>query len=1387
MAGPFDVAIRQFLENLQTTPQAVETGFARQREERLIGEERDEAGRIRQEAFQRQDQLREEDFTRDDRLREEDFTREDERYADAIAREDYVHQRDRENQLTDAAVQIRMSQLEQLRRSLGFLEPGSDVYNRTVAAINALARPSQLRGQAFLDHAVSGRLALGAGEVVNLNHLLGETDSYVRTAQQAEAWFETVMENTMNFITNTEIDPELRAQHIQDVVLSSNMFSPQQKEMLLAGVIHDPDARQRVITSGRMDAVLLETAEVQRDLMGVQLKREMLNLPHEQRMNQLEYESMQLQIATQVQNNRLTNAHAFREFGYVPEDDEAAAALASSLGMSVEHLRSMGDRIWRRVQRSEDLAVKGQEIANLHGDVMVAHAQFNLEEDRRLSDINYDTASASLRAIVRRGELELVEAHRMYGYVPTDEEEAQTLMSAMGYSAPEQMQSAGQTIWRRLQQTEEAQLESIRISNAFGKVQRAQALFDLQQGQRLSEITYRRAQEELNQLVETGQMNMSSAFLDFGYVPTDDARAHTLARTMGYENVWELRRAGTKIFHRLQRMENAQVRIMGLNEDLLAAQVEGAEIENAIAAMERDRTAVYAAIEDQANLTSFAFGAATMGDFATIAVLEGMAELEEHADTLGLIDFNELRTIARDVYLDSVDARVHAARQRELEAAEGAMFYTASLDEFLEHTGATFMHSEITPGPDGVSELERDVNAYVDNLPNRHVEALGVSKDVLKERLIAAAFRQLDRQDRENGSVMLDTLSRTIPDTPEARARWNDQFQLAAAMAGFPDEFASSVAEGLLDESTRTVTRANVEVEEIRRRSSNLVANTQATYAEMGLIPYRQSLLHQQARLTGAQAGQLEYELTAAELTEEGALIDKDTHGMLLANANAMRSAANDIITSPICRLQADEFAGRDLLNRDEPMCVAAMEDFEAATENIRNLNNAVLTQDGRYLMRMVETGDPGLMLTHTWETLESMPDVNWTAWNQLPPEMQHTLLIAATLPPNDPDYVPLEEINDSMAEAMGQLRAQQETEPPVTLETLNVNSREWMNRPWHEKVSRLASTPEWQELVDRVVHGREIGTEEADTLAKQFGFVHGFELIGNVSVPLNANIPEFRQALNASVEAARSALEVAPEPGAEQHIPVTPDAGPAGRPAFVPPPLGGGATTGATSPAGATVRTQNQTLDRLGLNLDSVQVPEGVNMGALFDALVHAESGGQHRGVAGAGVEIGPNDLTRSSAFALGLTQIMPETALSPGFGVTPLIPREHRPEMWGLLNRITPLRTKARNEGLSEEEQGQLNELVSEFNEKANAALNDVSEADFARYGYEYLAALLRRYDGQVQDVEAAALAAYHAGFGSVDTAIAQRGDQWVNHIESDIGPLTRNYVTTIMRRLQ
>ena len=158
-----------------------------------------------------------------------------------------------------------------------------------------------------------------------------------------------------------------------------------------------------------------------------------------------------------------------------------------------------------------------------------------------------------------------------------------------------------------------------------------------------------------------------------------------------------------------------------------------------------------------------------------------------------------------------------------------------------------------------------------------------------------------------------------------------------------------------------------------------------------------------------------------------------------------------------------------------------------------------------------------------------------------------------------------------------------------------------------------------------------------------------------------------------------------------------------------------------------------------------------------LMERLIIRESSGEHLDSEG--------NLTRSNAGALGITQIMPATALSPGFGVSSLVSDP------AVRARLHTLYNEATNGGLSREER---NATMDVFNQEMEEYLATVPQEDFVRFGEEYLRGLLSHY-GDVTP----ALAAYNWGAGNVDKAMYEYGDDWLSNAPAE----TRNYVQAIL----
>ncbi len=1104
MAQPdgYDIMIQQFLRNLEATPQAVETGFARQREERLIGEERTDRDRLIGEERADRDRVTQDNRAEDQRIRNEQ----------------------REQQLTDAATNIRIRQIERLTELGAFIDPTGDQFSLVRTIMDGLSGTPAERGQALLDATISGSMMLEDGTEVNVNSLLSELEATARSTKLNENWLDTTVQGIIQFLHDPAGDPELKRAYLERSVLPSSMFSESMKDsMLMAAGVGDPELRARMIAERSLLDAQIEGQRAATALTTAQAARTWFDLSERRRLSEIEYETAVAELATRVQNNEITATTAFAQFGYVPE------------GQAGE-------------------------------------------------------------AFARR----------------------------MGYGSAEMAREAGRHIWKRLQNSED-------------------------------------------------------------------------------------------IHHRLLR----------LNEDLVGRQVARADIDNAIREIERDSMAVYKAIEDQANLAAFAFGAAALGDTHTLQVLEAMSVDERYMDTLGILDFEGLRGLASEIAEDAEQARAHEKAGRQLEIASGELAFTQDLDSYVESIGMRFLYSSTSLRADGSTDLAEDVNQFVDSMPRNQIGNLGVTDDVLRERLMGAAHRARAAQGREMGAVMMDMLLATPPDpeNPAAVALWKDQLVAAGLSVGYDDAFLQSVTANVGDSSALRFQRTRVEIAEIVSRSANLNANTRNTIARMGLIPYEQNLMYAQTRLTNANAALTEFELEQlmVEELEDGSFqMTKELHDMLLADANALASAANDMIRSSICTLTTDAPFAQSTFNEGNEDCVAARDTLQEATQNIRLLNLATITGDGSYLFDQSRIMDPTLQSQDTYNAFRNLEDFNWDAYESLDVDGMTGLYAAVSRGQLDPTDAAA--VNRAMADAIAEMEAEnrQAHDAERGLATLNVGSNDWMRMAPGQREGLIATTPEWQRLVREVMEGREIGDAEARRLTRQFGFLMP-GVAGGFSDNLAhlgaiENQPEFRETLNRHVAEARRLREMAPQSD-DEFLPAVGRDGAA----FTPP--------RSLNPISLLQRAETNPASRFPVSenrsVTTEQYMPEEAFEVLFEALIQAESTGMHFG--GPGTVAGPDELTTSHRGAAGISQIMPTTGPQPGFGVRPL----------------------------------------------ANA-----TEEEYLRFGRDYLAGLINYYKGDILK----GVAAYNHGPGNVDKTIAARGVQWYTMLP----PETVDYVKSIANRV-
>ena len=142
----------------------------------------------------------------------------------------------------------------------------------------------------------------------------------------------------------------------------------------------------------------------------------------------------------------------------------------------------------------------------------------------------------------------------------------------------------------------------------------------------------------------------------------------------------------------------------------------------------------------------------------------------------------------------------------------------------------------------------------------------------------------------------------------------------------------------------------------------------------------------------------------------------------------------------------------------------------------------------------------------------------------------------------------------------------------------------------------------------------------------------------------------------------------------------------------------------------------------RYGESAPTLAAPQGqpaVELDSVYNALLLQESGGVHR--------VADGRMVTSPKGAQGISQVMPKTGRDPGFGIRPL-----------------------QNE----------------------------SEEEYRRFGRDYLQAMYREFNGDMTK----ALAAYNAGPGAVQKAVAKSGADWLSTMPKE----TQDYVPGVLRRI-
>lgn len=863
----------------------------------------------------------------------------------------------------------------------------------------------------------------------------------------------------------------------------------------------------------------------------------------------------------------------------------------------------------------------------------------------------------------------------------------------------------------------QAQTASLEASTALTRVQTTREWLNLAEDQKLAPLRYEEAQLALKERRQNIRSSDIEIFMETGILPSDAAEADQLAASMGMTRE-QLEAQGRARFKRIGLMEEAALRIEQSRETLLRTQIDGQKTANLISRLQYDNSVLYDAIRNKAELAEVAYAFAVTGNTDGLRVLQSLSLLEEYDEVLGGIEFDGLITIADDVRLSDEEQRAHDRLTRNLDAGDQVIAYQTNRAAFMETIATTFLSSDFTVEDGEFTKLIEDIQEYVGNFSTNELRAMGTDADQLTQEITRAVMRAKALEDRGEAIGAMEAL---INAAPVAGPQTDEDGRPIGPVTGGLTEEQQNWKNLFLAQAAM----ADVDLEVAEQiadgvlRTGNFDYFTAMLDAEYIQSQIDANLASAAANRANAARTNFETDLLREAQDAEGVMLDSDMYSDMRLGIESMMDSIKTRLDSAYCTVAAAA-GGNELSEDNREECIGLVADLEFYEYELRNLTHAYATQSPYSYGAFI--GSMATPVVRSAEAAATMED--WNIRTDLLDQVEEGApqVIAGLYEDVADGIIDSEaDFNAVLAEAASRLNAEARAAyaEEASIDTIDFESREWRDQSDAAKLARLARAPEWRNLAIEVANGREITYTEEESLARQFGWTTQGIVLGRwapawLEGPGLADIEGFRRALDITVQQIN---EMGDLTGAESM-------GVPGGPAII---------NGEVNPA-------------------------------LMAAVVQAESLGSHRG---GGVAKSPEDLTESKDGALGITQVMPLTALDPGFGVTSLIPEADRPE-------VQRLYTLALETGSQQD----YDAVITKIKE----VLNDVPEAEFLRFGREYLTALLDYYDGDVER----ALAAYNAGYRNIDNAIKLDPSNWLqvlDQITGDRAVETQRYVPAIL----
>lgn len=594
---------------------------------------------------------------------------------------------------------------------------------------------------------------------------------------------------------------------------------------------------------------------------------------------------------------------------------------------------------------------------------------------------------------------------------------------------------------------------------------------------------------------QMGQSDLQ-AFWETGYLPKDNAALRWLAQRVAGGNMVMLRSMASANSNRYGKVMDANARITMSGADL-------AETQALAANWEYNRAVDQADLKDAMAISTQAQAAMLAGDVGTLLMLKNLSETGAYGDVMGHMDFDAWIDTARDIHQTGSATREQVRRAAFVEGQ-------ADIDAYVRGIAASFTLDDLELGMDGEwVGLDEAIEAELDRLSGAELQALGMTREQLRSRLLNESNRALNQFRLSEAQQKLAALEAAIPEEGDTLRRnaWKASYAQNLELLGFTEEEADALTEGLLSAQNRIEGTWRAQNTRLWQEVDKLYQETVGIYLDNVKSDYALKLM-----------------------LEGGATMDIDQFKSLQAMYNDIAQRAQDMVNSPACTVPGTEamwVAGTTQVPSSfqpkEPGCQQALEDANSAIFAMREIAaQARFGPDGMVILGGTgQTGEerlqPGGAMDAPFIEAPRIAEVfadhghdpaafNQRAYLQLDARGQEAAAgsIVAGATPEEVNAVIADILFDAavvdgytipsstaptMEEAgltVERTRGSGPMAPTITVPVTNL--AEWVVLPIEERIAAVAGTREWESAVAAVTNAGTFVDEMDDVAVGDFG-----------------------------------------------------------------------------------------------------------------------------------------------------------------------------------------------------------------------------------------------------------------------------------------------------------